>query len=133
MSNFKDLVRLGKDAVTRFTQAGKSVTGFSAAFDNGFGERKQTVWLDCSLWGERGEKLAPMLTKGKLVLVEGDLGTREHEGKTYLTLDVRDLKFTDKAEGERPASQRGGGPTRPAPSTGPTGGDDPFPDDDIPF
>jgi single-strand DNA-binding protein len=135
MSNFKDLVRLGKDAVLRHTQAGKPVVGFSAAFDNGFGDRKQTVWLDCSLWGERGEKLAPMLTKGKLVLVEGDLGTREHEDKTYLTLDVRDIKFTDKKEGdsERPASVRGGGPVRPTPGQTPPTEDNPFPDDDIPF
>lgn len=132
MSNFKDLVRIGKDAVTRHTQAGKSVTGFSAAFDCGFGERKQTVWLDCSLWGDRGEKLAQYLTKGSLILVEGDLGTREHEGKTYLTLDVREVKLTGKPDGERSQAQRGGGPTRPAPSTGPTGGGD-FPDDEIPF
>ena len=94
MSNFKELVRIGKDAVTRFTHAGKAVTGFSAAFDNGWGDRKQTVWLDCSVWGERGEKLAQYLTKGSLVLVEGDIGTREHDGKTYLTLDVREVKLT---------------------------------------
>jgi single-strand DNA-binding protein len=137
MSNFKDLVRIGKDAVLRHTQAGKPVLGFSAAFDTGFGDRKQTNWLDCSLWGERGEKLAEYLTKGTLILVEGDLGTREHDGKTYLTLDVREVKLTGK--GDKPAgdcqerSPRGGGPARQPPSTGPTGGGDPFPDDDIPF
>lgn len=35
--------------------------------------------------------------------------------------------------GQRSYGQRGGGPVRPAPSSGPTGGDDPFPDDDVPF
>lgn len=105
MSNFKELVRIGKDAVTRFTQGGKAVTGFSAAFDNGWGDRKQTVWLDCSIWGERGEKIAQYLTKGSQVVVEGDIGTREHEGRTYITLDVRDIKLVGKARGEKP--QRG--------------------------
>ena len=131
MSNFKDLVRIGKDAVVRHTQAGKVVVGFSAAFDNGFGDRKQTVWLDCSLWGERGEKVAPYLTKGSLVMVEGAIGTREHDGKTYLTLDVRDVRLTGKPQGERTTRQdtapRASSAAQPAPAA------DAFPDDDIPF
>jgi len=122
MSNFKDLVRIGKDAVVRRTQAGKAVTGFSAAFDVGWGEKKQTVWLDCSLWGDRGEKVAEYLTKGSLVLVEGDIGTREHEGKTYLTLNVAEVKLTGGNKGAKPQD-------KPAPRS-----DDSFKDDpEIPF
>jgi len=104
MSNFKELVRVGKDAVVRYTAGGKPVTGFSAAFDNGWGDRKQTVWLDCSYWGERGEKVAPYITKGSQIVVEGDIGTREHDGKTYITLDVRDVKLTG-GKGERDQQQ----------------------------
>lgn len=134
MSNFKDLVRVGKDAVTRFTQGGKSVTGFSAAFDTGWGDSKQTVWLDCSIWGERGEKVAPYLLKGAQVLVDGDIGTREHEGKTYLTLRVNEVKLTgSKKDGQHPSAERpsqsrqlGKQEQQPAP-------DQPFPDDAIPF
>ena len=132
MSNFKDLVRIGKDAVTRFTQGGKAVTGFSAAFDNGWGDRKQTIWLDCSVWGERGEKLAQYLTKGSLVLVEGDIGTREHDGKTYVTLDVSDVKLTAKQDsGNGTPRNNAPRPQRAAPATQPVD-DAPF-DDDIPF
>lgn len=101
--NFTDLVTLGKDAVTRYTAAGKAVTGFSAAIDSGFGDNKKTLWLDCSLWGERGEKLAPYLLKGTKHLVQGELGTREHEGKTYITVDVKEIKLGAKPEG-RPES-----------------------------
>lgn len=134
MSNFKDLVRLGKDAEVRYTQGGKAVAGFSAAFDTGWGDNKKTVWLDCSLWGERAEKVAPNLTKGLLILVEGDLGTREYEGKTYLTLDVRDFKFTGKGNDAAPRQQT---PARP-PATGtpaPASPADTFADfdDGIPF
>lgn len=125
MSNFKELVRIGKDAQTRYTQGGKAVTGFSAAFDNGWGDRKQTVWLDCSLWGERGEKLAPHLTKGAQIVVEGDIGTREHDGKTYLTLDVREVKLVgSKPEAKGSSSARQQEQRAPA---------DEFSDDDIPF
>lgn len=146
MSNFKELVRLGKDAATRYTQGGKAVTGFSAAFDNGWGERKQTVWLDCSLWGDRGVKLAEHLTKGSQIVVEGDIGTREHDGKTYITLDVREVKLVDgKRDNQaQPAHRQTGNGTsrnnapqpqrREAANTGGRFEDVPFDDSDpIPF
>lgn len=120
MSNFKELVRVGKDAVVRQTGNGKSVTSFSAAYDNGWGDKKQTVWLDCSLWGERGAKVAEYITKGSQVVVDGNLGTREHEGKTYLTLDVQDVKLVSN-KGER----------QPRQQSEPAGGD--FADEDLPF
>jgi single-strand DNA-binding protein len=59
--------------------------------DSGFGDNKTTVWLDCTLWGDRGEKLAPMILKGDRIGVTGELGTREHDGKTYVTLKVADV------------------------------------------
>ena len=91
MNNFNAVGRVGKDAVTRYTQGGKAVTGWSLAVDRGWGDNKQTVWLDCSLWGERGTKLAEHITKGAQLGVTGEIGTREHDGKTYITLDVRDV------------------------------------------
>lgn len=125
MSNFHDLVRIGKkDAVVRHTQQGKAVTGFSVAFDTGWGDKKQTNWLDCSLWGERGVKLAEYLTAGSQIMVEGDLGTREYEGKTYLTLDVREVKLVSKPKD---------GANKPAASTPTPAQDEAFPDDDIGF
>lgn len=138
MANFKDVCRIGKDAVTRFTQGGKSVTGFSAAFDTGWGDNKKTYWLDVSGWGERYEKIAQYLTKGSQVLVEGDIGTREHDGKTYLTLTLSDLKLIGgKQEGQGGGSggSRGGAPQRqrPEPATGSRRPVDDFEDTDIPF
>lgn len=129
MSNFKDLVRIGKDAVVRYAgDADKPVTGFTAAFDCGWGDKKTTVWLDCSAWGERYKKLADYLLKGTLVLVEGNLGTREHDGKTYITLEVTEIKLTGKGESKPRNENKGGGGSTP-----PSRNDDPFPTDDIPF
>jgi single-strand DNA-binding protein len=96
--NFKELVRVGKDAVLRSTPAGKQVMGFSAAFDNGWGDRKQTVWLDCSAWGDRWEKVSDYIVKGSQIVVEGNIGTREHNGTTYITLDVSDIKLISRNE-----------------------------------
>lgn len=120
--------RVGRDAVTRHTQAGKSVTGWSLAVDHGWGDNKQTVWLDCSLWGDRGERLAQYITKGSQLGVTGEIGTREHDGKTYVTLNVRDVTLVG---GRGESGGRAQSPTqRQAPQQ--SAGDD-FPDDAIPF
>ena len=82
---------IGKDAETRRTQGGDAVTGWSLAVEERKGQDKRTLWFDCSLWGKRGEALAPYLTKGSRVAVSGDLSTREHDGKTYLTVKASEV------------------------------------------
>lgn len=77
---------IGKDAQTRTTQGGDKVTSWTVAVEDRQGQDKRTIWFDCNLWGARGEKLAEYLTKGGKVAVSGDLSTREHEGKTYLSV-----------------------------------------------
>lgn len=77
---------IGKDATTRTTGQGDKVTGWSVAVEEHQGQEKRTIWFDCNLWGKRGETLAQYLTKGSKVAVAGELSTRAHEGKTYLTI-----------------------------------------------
>lgn len=105
--------RLGKDARLNRTHDGDPILNFSVATDDGYGENKRTLWFDCSLFGKRGEKLAQYLTKGTAVAVSGDLSTRQHEGKTYLTVRVNELTMQGSGQdrGERrdePARQSGG-------------------------
>lgn len=128
--------RVGKDAVVRHTQAGKPVLGFSVAVDvyAGGGE-KETLWVDCSMWGERGEKVAQYVTKGSNVTVSGRISLDSYEGQPKLRLDVQELTLQGgkREEGEQPAKPAAsGGRARQAPAA-PTRGNDPFPDDDIPF
>lgn len=91
--------RLGKNAEIRRTQDGKPVLNFTVAVDDGYGENKKTMWFDCAMYGDRGEKIAQYLTKGTSVAVTGNLGTREYNGKTYLTVRVNDV--TMQGGGER--------------------------------
>ena len=81
MSNvFSALGRIGRDAEVRSTQSGTSVAGFPVAVDVGFGDHKQTMWLDASLWGKRAESgLVQYLVKGQQVHVIGEIGTREFQ------------------------------------------------------
>ena len=117
---------IGRDAVVRRTNAGDAVAGFPVAVEERNGQDKRTLWFDCSLWGKRGDALAQYLTKGSRVTVAGDLSTREHEGKTYLT--VRVAEVTLQGGGER----RDDAPRdRPREDTASGRRDDL--DDDIPF
>ena len=93
---------IGKDAETRQTQGGDSVTSWSVAVEERAGQEKRTVWFDVSLWGKRGEALAQYLTKGSRVAVAGDLSTREHNGKTYLQVRASEVAL----QGGKPDAER---------------------------
>lgn len=130
MNIFSFTGNLGRDAEVR--QAGNSsVCGFSVAVKSGFGDKAQSIWIDCSLWGKQAEsKLPEYLLKGQQVAISGELGTREHDGKTYLTCRVNAVDLvggkSDSQSAPRNASQ-------PQPkSSDPSPADD-FDNSEIPF
>jgi single-strand DNA-binding protein len=86
---------LGRDAETAYTQSQIAVTKFSVATnrrwkDQQTGEwKEETDWHRVVLW--RGENVAPYLTKGTQVYVEGRLKTSSYDdkdGKKVWTTDV---------------------------------------------
>lgn len=76
---------LGKDAETKFTPSGASVSNFTLATSRRWKDqqtndwKEETDWHNIVLW--RAENLAPYLTKGKQVYVEGRLQTRSYDDK----------------------------------------------------
>tara|TARA_R110002051_G_scaffold325582_2_gene429108 strand:+ start:33892 stop:34317 length:426 start_codon:yes stop_codon:yes gene_type:complete len=83
---------LTKDAELR--PAGNSqVCGFSVAADTGFGDKKQTMFFSCSLWGNQGAALAQYLKKGNPVTVIGEMSEREYDGKQYKEIRVNSIKL----------------------------------------
>ena len=122
---------LGRDAEVR-TAGSSTVCGFSVAMTAGYGDKKQTIWVDCSIWGKQAEGSLPSyLKKGQQVAVSGELSTREHEGKTYLQLRVGSIDLIGKREdggSSEPANSRGA--ARPSQASVPADGEY---DDDIPF
>ncbi|WP_042702315.1 single-stranded DNA-binding protein [Azospirillum sp. B506] len=106
--------RLGADGELRTTQSGEKVLGFRVANDVGFGDRKTTQWVDCSIWGRRAESLAPHLTKGKSVVVSGEVTLREYEKRdgtrgAGLSVRVAEIDFTGGAREEGGGNFGGGG------------------------
>lgn len=137
MKNITIAGRLGKAAELRRLQDGTPVLSFTVAVDDGWGERKRTLWFDCSLFGKRGEPLEQYMPKGTAVAVSGDLSTREYEGKTYLTVRVNEVTLQGgKQDGERresrPSRQEQGMYDRDDPRTGGGSYADDL-DDNLPF
>lgn len=129
MNNCTFIGRVGKDAVIRNTGNGKGLASWSIASEAGWGEKKVTTWIDCTLFGDRGEKLAPMILKGDRICVAGELSTREFEGKTYVTLNVREVTLLGEKRDAAPKAAQTRQET-PRASGGAVGG---FEDDSIPF
>lgn len=96
MNIFTFTGRMGGNAELRTTPAGKSVCQFSVAVDSGFGDKKATNWVRCTLWEKRGEALAPYLLKGDMVSVSGELRLHEYEikGEKRASLEVNVREVT---------------------------------------
>lgn len=106
---------VGKDPVLRTTQSGDDVLGFSVAVDtgkDGSGNKRDPLWVDCSLWGKRARSLQPHITKGSKLALSGRPTVRAHDGKAYLGLSISDLTFM----GGNQSSGDGGGYQQPEPA-----------------
>jgi single-strand DNA-binding protein len=99
---------LGKDAVHKSTQQGKDFCSFPVAASIGWGDKKQTIWIDVTKWGEGSKGLANLLRKGSKVTVIGELSTREHEGKTYLQCRASDVALQGDSPGGQSSGSQGG-------------------------
>lgn len=127
MNVFSFTGNLGRDCRTG-SASGTAVVNFAVAVKSGWGDNAQTIWIDCALWGKQAESRLPeYLLKGQQVAVSGELGTREHEGKTYLTLRASSVDLIGGKSDEAPAPA----PQHQTSATAPAAQDD-F-DDDIPF
>lgn len=78
--------RLGKDPEMRYTPANKAVTNFTVATsenwtDQGGEKQEKTEWHRIVAWGKLAENCAKLLSRGKLVYIEGRLQTRQWDDR----------------------------------------------------
>ena len=100
---------VGRDAELRQTQSGDSVLSFSLAVDNGKdknGNKRDSTWFDCSIWGKRADALQSYITKGSKLVVTGRPTAREYQGKVYLGCLVQELTFMGGGQSQGGSSQR---------------------------
>lgn len=140
MNNCTFTGHLGRDAKLRRPKTGDPVLSFSIAV-NGYKKDAPPTWVNCSLFGKRGETLEQYLTQGTRCAVVGRISLREYEGndgepKSSLDLVVNDVVLLgskkDGDAGEKRSEKRDTKQTKKstAPDDFAPDGDD---DDDIPF
>jgi single-strand DNA-binding protein len=101
---------LGRDPEMRYTPSGAAVTSFSMATtrkwtnqDGSPGEK--TTWFRVTAWRKLAETCNQYLTKGRLVLVEGEIDasawTPQDGGDPRATLELtaRNVRFLGRREG----------------------------------
>jgi single-strand DNA-binding protein len=93
--------RLGRDAEHKTTQGGTDLCSFSVAADIGFGDNKQTVWVDVTKWGKGAEGLARILRKGSSIAATGEMSLRERNGKTYVQLRADNVTILGTPQAQR--------------------------------
>ena len=120
--------RVGADAELK-SVGDTTVCSFSIAHTEkvyGASPGEKTIWVGCSVWGERAVKLAPFITKGSFLVVEGSGNVNGYlkngEAHGILNCRVTSLEFGGKPTGETPAQ----------PSTPPAGKLD-LDENDLPF
>lgn len=94
---------LGADPEMRYTPSGVPVTSFRMAtnrvWNNKDGERQEkTTWFRVTAWRRLAETCNEYLSKGRLVLVEGDIDAsawtdNDGECRASLELTARTVKF----------------------------------------
>ena len=134
---------LGKDCVVNAVN-GKNVINFTVAHtekykDSQGNNQERTTWVDCAYWTDR-TAVAPYLTKGKQVFVEGTPEVRvftrqDGTAGASLSLRVRDIQLL----GGRSENTVGGGnsygagASGSAPVSAGAAGETGDPIDDLPF
>jgi single-strand DNA-binding protein len=96
--------RLGRDPEMRYTPSGVPVTSFSVATDRRWTDQngqlqERTVWFRVSAWRRLAETTNQYLSKGRMVLVEGELSeptpyqSRDGEWRASLEVTARNVQF----------------------------------------
>lgn len=87
MSNFSNLTQVGRltaDPIERQTKDGDLVCNFTVATNRKIGEdREETLFMDWSAFGKNAETIAKFFSKGKTILVSGNLRTEKWEKDGY--------------------------------------------------
>ena len=109
---------LGGDPELRYMQSGDAVCNFSVAVSERWRNRQtnewqdRTTWYRVAVWGPQAESCNTYLSKGRRVLVTGNVSARGYinnngEAAASLDLRARDVRFlSSRGDGD---DQQGGG------------------------
>ena len=73
--------RLCADPELRTTQSGTAVCSFRVAWSEKIKENESKLFLNCTAWRSTGEMVSKYFSKGKEIIAEGKLSTRDWTDK----------------------------------------------------
>ena len=108
---------LGGDPELRYLQSGRAVCNFSVAVSERWRDRQteeqreKTTWYRVAVWGNQAETCNTYLSRGRQVMVIGNVQARGYvnnngEAAASLDLTARDVRFLSGRDG---GGQQGGG------------------------
>ncbi len=100
--------RLTRDPELRHTGTGTPVCSFSIAIDNGYGENRQTDFINCVAWNKTAEFVSNYFSKGKMIIVIGRISTRSWEGQDGKRNYTTEVVANEVSFGETKRTQDGG-------------------------
>ena len=126
--------RIAGDPELKTTPQGVNVCSFRIAVDRRYqtkGEERKSDFFNVVAWRRQAEFVTKFFGKGKMILVEGELNTRQYTDKngdpaTWYEINAERVSFT----GERHDGSTGGGQ---APAAGTQDMQGETPPDDYPF
>ena len=109
--------RLTRDPELRHTGSGTPVCSFSIAIDNGYGENRQTDFINCVAWNKTAEFVEKYFTKGRMIIVVGRISTRTWEGQDGKKNYVTEVVASEVSFGESKRNADEGGYNAPSRAT----------------
>lgn len=90
---------LTKDMDVKVLSNGNYVGKFTVANTVGYGDKKKTYFIPCTLFGKRVESLEEILVKGAGVIIEGQLdytSVKDEQGnwKNYMNVVITEIEIT---------------------------------------
>lgn len=103
------LGRITQDLELKTTPSGVSVLTFSIAVDRRFqtkGEEKKSDFFNCVAWRNEADFISRFWSKGKAILIEGELQNRSYTDKNGVTRYITEI-IVDRASftGEKKDSE----------------------------
>ena len=100
--------RICNDLEVRTTPSGVSVLSFRIAVDRSYqakGEERKSDFFSCVAWRQTADFISRFFSKGRMILVEGELQTRQYVDKNNVTQNIVEL-IVDNARftGEKAAA-----------------------------
>jgi len=138
MSDINSVVlcgRVTRDAEVRYTSGGMAVSEISVAVNRwaGQGKQEEVSFFEVSIWGKTAEALVQYLTKGRQIVVQGELRQerweKDGQKQSKVRINANNIQLVGgKEEKAEPARQ-----SAPQPASKQMFGPEGYESDEIPF